>query len=221
MTDEPGTSVKDIFLLTRKHSNLDFLIQSSHFWMSLKLKLLVIIETAHPFHSSSFGSPFLSNALPPHQLQSPLLLPATTQEHFCSFWALPSFLLFYTTSTPTQNPYIHPLVSTVLCTLKHHCCTIPSIDFPHHCVLPWNAAEPAIARRFTPSLAWLSAILPRFSVLWAQVRHKNPHEQDFKSGKQRNCQGHVYGISVDSLLVSWGQNQLSFPKEGERIGNWG
>lgn len=117
--------VKDTVLLTGKHSNPHFLILRSHFWISFKPKLLVLIETAHPFHPSSFGSPILPNTLPPHQLQSPLLLPPMTQEHFFSFWALPSFLLFYTTSTPTQNPYIHPLVIQL-------CLMHPEAPLLHH-----------------------------------------------------------------------------------------
>jgi len=54
--------------------------------------------------------------------------------------------------------------------------------------------------------------------LWAQVAHKNPHEQDFKGrgtvqGKKKSDLWCLCGQFFDqqwSNMVSWGQNQLFF-----------
>ena len=63
---QSGTQLKRPF--NASHSNPNFLILSSHFWISPKPKPPVIIEIDHPFHPPSFGSPFLSNSLPSYHL---------------------------------------------------------------------------------------------------------------------------------------------------------
>lgn len=117
--------------------------------------------------------------------------------------------------TPAAQHYpVLALWSTIAATL-HPSRFSPPLRTPIKC--SWTCP---FARGFTSSLARLSAILSRFSVLWAQVALRNPHEQDFKGRKQRNCPREKeirFMVSLWTVVdqewlnrVNWGQNQFFF-----------
>lgn len=183
------------------------------------------------FSTPPLDPPFLPNPFPhisKSHISSPSCISTTSGCKTCQVDTISSLKPFVPPLTPhhesTSSKYLHTppiqhypvlaLLSTIAATL-HPSWFSPPLRAP----IKYSWTCP-FARGFTSSLARLSVILSRFSVLWAQVALRNPHEQDFKGRKQRNCPREKeirFMASLRTIVdqewlnrVNWGQNQLFF-----------